>query len=119
MTLLPQPLSPAMPSVSPRCIIKLTPSTALITPSREKNPTYSRLVVAGVESVPGAIEVGLEVLARAHQHLLGRHGTAGVAAHSVSQHGHHHAGPFGMRKKAGAILLLSAITDMHGDTGFG
>ena len=41
------------------------------------------------------------------------------AIHAISPHGHHHAGPFWMRKKADAILLLSAISDMHGDTGFG
>jgi len=63
--------------------------------------------------------VRLEILLCADDDLLRSHRPAAVTSHAISQHGHHHAGPFGMRKKAGAILLLSAITDMHGDTGFG
>ena len=37
VTLLPQPDSPTMPSVSPSCTLKSTPSTAGETPSSEKN----------------------------------------------------------------------------------
>ena len=36
VTLLPQPDSPTMPSVSPAAIEKLTPSTARVTPSSAK-----------------------------------------------------------------------------------
>ena len=37
VTLLPEPDSPTMPSVSPAATVKLTPSTARTTPSSVKN----------------------------------------------------------------------------------
>ena len=63
--------------------------------------------------------VGLEVLARADQHLLGGHRTTAVAAHAVGKHCHQHARPLRMTEERDAILLFLAIADMHGDTGFG
>ena len=63
--------------------------------------------------------VGLEILACADQHLLGRHRAATVPAHAIGKHRHHHPGPGRMPEQRHAILLFLAIAQMHGDTGFG
>ena len=62
--------------------------------------------------------VGFEVLPRLDHHLFGRHGTTAVPTHAIGEHSHHQARARWVRKKADAVLLLFAITQMSCYTGF-
>ncbi len=84
MTLLPQPDSPTIASVSPRATENETPSTARTTPSRVKNqvlsPSTSRSVAVGLRS---RALIGITCAARA----AGRARRAAVAQQVHREHG--------------------------------
>ena len=62
-TLLPEPDSPTMPSVSPRCSVKLTPSTARTTPASVKNQVR-RSLTRSKRFVPALPVAGLRMVQR-------------------------------------------------------
>ena len=72
VTLLPQPLSPAMPRVSPGASSKLRPSTALTVPCREKKWVCSPRTLSRAPSAQGVGSV-IRPWRRGRRRRAGRH----------------------------------------------